>query len=443
VAPTTAISRSSASRAARERDLSFARRVRTTPGQLRAASVILIAAVFVLGGVVMVASAARSSAARSFGRDAADLVAAQHLYAELAAADAAASASYLSAGLEPPELRRRYVASLAAAGERLEQVARAAESSPGAHRAVRTISKHLPEYAGLIESARANDRQGFTVGAAYLRQASRLMREELIPAATAVYEDTSHRLAEAFDQGTSPVDVALVLVAGGISIMLLVVVQVLVTRRTHRLMNIGLVLATVIVVIVVGWTIGRLAAEQSALEAARREGSDAVQVFSAMRILALRAHNDDNLVLIDRGGGEQYVSDYEAIERRLEGAEGNGGLMRLADAVATGENAADRVEDVRAQLAAFTEAHGAVREHDDAGAYEEAVSVAVTREADAARALDDTLRTEVDRAGADLLDRSADARSGFALLVAAGVVLSLIAAGLVLVGLQPRIEEYR
>ena len=270
-----------------------------------------------------------------------------------------------------------------------------------------------------------------------------MIRDDLVPAATIVYEEASQRLGDAFDQGTSSTDVVLVVITAAVAVVLLLLVQWFVARRTHRILNIGLSVATVIVVVVTASTLVQFVTEQDALVATRREGSDAVQALSAMRILALRAHNDDNLVLIDRGGGEQYLTDYDTIERRLLGTNGHGGMLAVADEVAAHRDESARMEPVHTQLADFTAAHRDVRERDDAGTYEAAVDLALTREAGAATSLDDTLRTEIARAQSDLEDHAADAQGGFDLLIAVVIVLSLIGAALVLIGLQPRIEEYR
>ena len=51
---------------------------------------------------------------------------------------------------------------------------------------------------------------------------------------------------------------------------------------------------------------------------AQRMGSDSVQVLSAARILALRAQADESLALVARGGGDQYLTDFDAVARKLD-----------------------------------------------------------------------------------------------------------------------------
>ena len=118
------------------------------------------------------------------------------LYGFLADADATASIIFLQAGLEDPALHQRYLGDLRKASEQLAIVARQVGSTSGAQKAVGTIAEGLPLYAGDVDSARANIRQGFPVGASYLRDASDRMRGQggfatrggMLPAATALYE---------------------------------------------------------------------------------------------------------------------------------------------------------------------------------------------------------------------------------------------------------------
>ena len=57
--------------------------------------------------------------------------------------------------------------------------------------AAERLGSELPIYADLVEAARTNSRLELLVGAAYLRDASELMRTEILPAATAIYEDAA------------------------------------------------------------------------------------------------------------------------------------------------------------------------------------------------------------------------------------------------------------
>jgi hypothetical protein len=166
-------------------------------------------------------------------------------------------------------------------------------------------------------------------------------------------------------------------------------------------------------------------------------------VLSAARILNLRAQNDDNLALIQRGGGEQYVADYDVVADRIGDVDGTRGLFRFTRTIGAREGDLAATQQLGQQLGDVMAAHRAVRTADDGGEYGDAVRLATTDEARAVAALDGGLRTQVRRARADFARQAADARGGFDALTIAIAVLTLIALALVVVGLQRRMAEYR
>ena len=142
----------------------------TTPGLLRAASVVLIVGLLALGVVAATSASARGDAARAVGFESApELLAAQNLYVALSDADATASTIFLTPGRETPELRQHYLDDLEQAGRDLAAVSGDADTSPAVRRAIATITEQLSVYVGRIDTARANIQQGNVVGAAYQR----------------------------------------------------------------------------------------------------------------------------------------------------------------------------------------------------------------------------------------------------------------------------------
>jgi hypothetical protein len=416
----------------------------TTPGRLRLASIVLVAALVLVGVVAGLATTARRDATRSVADEGTtELVTAENLIAALADADAATSTAYLRPGIEPQDLRQRYDDDIETAGRYLARLAAATGTAPDARRAVQTISKTLPTYTAKIEASRANDRLGKSVSSSYLRSASMLMREEILPAATVVYTHASGRLDDAYRSGTSMTEIALVAGVGAIALAVLIGLQLYLFARMHRMFNMALAAATGVLVVLLVWTLVAFGSQQSDLVGAQRHGSDAVQVLSATRILALRAHNDDNLVLIERGGGEQYLADYEVMAARIGGDHGHGGLLDVADRIAARGGATERIDGLRARYVDVRTAHDAVRQADDDGHYEDAVAIANQEKAPAVDAFDRDVGIEIARARVELDQRAVDARSGFDVLLIVIPVLTAGAALLVLVGLQRRIGEYR
>ena len=176
----------------------------TTPGRLALVSIAVVIGAVCFGAMALIAGQARSRAANSAKTDTEPLLAeAANLYASLSDANATATTTFLVGGLEPPARRARYLADVASASNSLASLTRQVGTAAGARDSVATIAAQLPIYAGLIEAARANNRQGLPVGAAYLRQASNLLDTTILPAAGRLYTIEAQRLRDDYDTGTS------------------------------------------------------------------------------------------------------------------------------------------------------------------------------------------------------------------------------------------------
>ena len=227
--------------------------LRTTPGLVRLFSVVAvvgIVAVGVLGTSVLTTRRdAVESVATSSGQQ---LATASELYASLAAADATASSALLRTGSERPEVRDRYRADLDRAELLLTELSERADISPTTQDAIRVIETQLSAYAERVAAARTNRRFGQPVGAAYMRVASAQMRDEILPAATTVWRDAAVRLQDDYETGTSSSWPIVFGAAGGVVALGLVALSVFLMLRTRRLLNPGVLVATVLLLAAVG-----------------------------------------------------------------------------------------------------------------------------------------------------------------------------------------------
>jgi hypothetical protein len=415
----------------------------TTPGRLRVAmgAVVLVA---ILAGLVVVAvtSVRRNAADAVATRDEPLMVEADGLYASLADADATAATTFLRGGQEPSALRARYLADVRRASAQLADLGRRVEG-PAQARAVAAAAAGLPTYTGLVETARANNRQGFPVGAAYLREASDLMRERILPAAGELYAAEAQRLGEHQRTGTSGGGVVAVLLACAAVLAVLVGAQVFLFQRTHRVFNVPLVAASLVVVVVMAWGAIAMASARDSLIRAQRDGSDAVQVLSAARILWLRVQADESLALVARGSGPQYVDDVDRVLALLEPPQG---LLAMASRLAARTGSEAGVRDLTGTLGAIRAQHARVARLEKAGDYGAAIRLAVgggSREAALGDRLNRRFGALLSEAQRRFQVAADDARSALSGLAVGIPLLFVLAAGLALFGLQQRLDEYR
>jgi hypothetical protein len=222
----------------------------------------------------------------------------QQIYRALSDADATAASAFLSGGLEPQTSRQRYLADISAASARLEDATAIAGGSL-ASADLATLSKGLPVYAGDVETARADNRLGLPLGAAYLREASSLMRGKLLPAARNITAQASRQLLAASGKATGLPLVGLLLVMAVITGYVLLRSQRWLSRQFHRRLSPGLVAATAAAAISVVWLAVSLTAGRADLLGAQTHGSGPVAALGLADIAALRAHADESLTRID------------------------------------------------------------------------------------------------------------------------------------------------
>ena len=269
------------------------RLARTTPGVVGIIAV-AVAACCVLAGLVCGAQLDGRIAEHNAVLDRSEPLAysAQNLYAALSAADAAAASAFLSGGIETAAMRARYKQALADAASALADVT-AGTTDAEARTAVADMSAKLAAYTGLVESARANNRQGFVIGSAYLREASSLMQTALLPGAEKIYSSNLATLNDDQRAVGSVPTVGLVLL--GLVLAAIVVGSVILVGRTNRQFNLGLIVTAAAALLVIGWIVVATRLAAGNIEDSQTEGTARFGQLAKARILAQQARTDETL----------------------------------------------------------------------------------------------------------------------------------------------------
>jgi hypothetical protein len=415
----------------------------TTPGWLSMAMVTLSVLGVVAGVAAAVGAGQRSSLVDDVRARRGPLaVQAQLLYRSLSDADATAAAAFLSSGAEPPALRTRYLNDIAGASAALAAVGSAGETDGAA---VAALTASLPTYTSLVETARTYNRLNLPLGAAYLREASGLMRESLLPAASRLYQWETDRLGSDRSGAAEVPWLAIPLVL--ISLAALIYLQRYLYRRMHRVLNVGLVTATAGAAVLALWLTLSWVGVAASLSASQRDGSGQVEQVAQARITALRARADESLTLVARGSGAAFETDFTTNMAALTGPDGRGGLLGQARARATDPTVRAALDSAITAVARWRTVHTKIRELDDGGKYPEAVTLAVG-DADTSAA---AVFTQVDAGLATAIGSASnafDARSYDAALSLWGTgvglaLLTVVVVAGVVVGLRQRIGEYR
>jgi hypothetical protein len=416
---------------------------RTTPAKLRAMLIGLLAVSFLWGVVAAWTVAEHASAADNVVTVSEPLsLDAQQIYRALSDADATEAAAFLSGGLEPLALRRRYEADIAQAARHLEAATAAAGQSAAGLR-LATLSTELPVYAGLVETARADNRLGLPLGAAYLREASGLMRATLLPAASDLYAAENAQLAAADDRATGLPYLAVATAV--LALLVLLASQRWLARRTNRVINPGLLVAALATLAALVWLVSSLVVARTHLTAARDRGSVPVEALARADIAALQAHADESLTLIDRRGDDSFQANYISLRKRL--APGPTTLLTEAAVAAAGSPAGRLAKKAVGDGSLWFAAHRELRSMDDGGDYADAVGSAIgSQPGDSGLAfsrLDTDLTTAISVDQASFRSAGRAGRAALASVEAGMIALCLLMAAASAWGISRRLREYR
>jgi hypothetical protein len=371
---------------------------------------------------------------------------AQRIYSRLSDANDAATTAFLTGGIEPAATMQRYQSDISAAEAAIQSAT--AQGGPGTGAAaedLNALAADLPTYTQEIGNASADNRLALPLGAAYLREASGLMRNTLLVDAKDLYAAENASLSGASARATGLPLFCVTVVIGLAAAYVLYRASRWLRGRTNRVLNVGLVAAGVTVVVSLAWLATAYLGARSDLLHAQARGSATVEAIAQVGIAAQEAHADESLTLIDNTGDDAYQTDYRKQENAL--GPGAGTLLTAASTAAQGTPAAPAVAAAVSDARAWFAAHAHVRVLDDNGNHPKAVvSVLGTGPGDAGASftrLSDDLTSAVtsDQAVFDATARSAS--SAYTALEAGVIVVALLMAAACAWGLSRRLAEYR
>ena len=344
------------------------------------------------------------------------LVRVQSIQSTLYRADALATNAFLIGGLEPPAQRQEYDAAI-------DQVSRAitdaAEAQPADRAVLADLNSTVNRYSTSVELARANNRQGFPVGAEYLLTAGGQLRAQAGPIITALVDANAQRSEDAMG-AQHPL---LLLLPGLVALVLLFWVNRRLAARFRRRFNLGIVAAAVAVAVLTLVAVvvsqGQHSANQDLLDGTYKDAVDA----ASARTAGNDAKANESLRLIKRGSGQVYEDAWA-----------------VADAKVRDTTSAD------AAWARYEAVHRRIVTLDDNGRWDDAVALATTtapRGSTAAfETFDDQSRDTVARSGRTTTDELRSGNTGILVLAVVTLLAGLAAAGAAAWGVGQRRREY-
>ncbi len=320
---------------------SVARRIselaKTTPGRLRLLSVLVgavLAAVSVQALANMTTMTDKTKRIRT--GSAPVVIASEQLRSSLAEADTAASTNFLSSAFLDRKQTRNYDDALARASASLEEISQRFGPSVEAHQLLVRVQANILRYATLIERARAESKFGDGAGAAKsLVAASTLLRDRIdtdlvvpIGETTATTSIMSLQVLtqKLIDHESSKAKRKVIIILSFlVGLFVLVAAQLYLYKKTRRLFNIPLLLASLFMVSSLIWVVKAGDAQRRDMRIASDEIRVRLDDVASLRSDVSSLERSNNRLLIDNrsikgteaeqivigstGGDEQYPSD--------------------------------------------------------------------------------------------------------------------------------------
>lgn len=346
----------------------------TTPGAMTIIMVLLTAWILAAGITMAQSSDSRRGALGDLISSAEPTsYAAHNLYTSLSVADTTATMSFVQSGSDARDSQDEYNEALRHANLAATQVATGIPGSDASTMQLITdIQQNLPIYTGLIETARTHYRLGNPVGTAYLAEASALMRAQILPAAANLFQRTSDQVRTQQEDLTTPQWGPLLGLF--LAVLLLVLAQYWLYRRTHRRLNKGFLVATALMSVALLWCLIAGALTWNAGITGFSEAASPMSSLTNARIKAQQARTAETLTLVRRraveADGGAFGKSTDQVASALE--------AYRSSALGKSQNAAASANHADGALQQWREAHQRLVSAQQAGDYPSASRVALS-----------------------------------------------------------------
>jgi hypothetical protein len=417
----------------------------TTPTALRMLSVALVVLSLAWGALAGWTVSQHSAAASAVVHTDQPLaLAAQQMYRSISDADVTVTSAFLASSQPPLATLQRYRADIATAAAELTTLNGTGQGNRQLTAAIAAASAGLPVYTGYVAQAQAEYALGYPLaGGSFLQVASEQAHLVLLPAAKTIYTLEDNALTATGGQATAVLPVIAALVLAIITGFVLVRAQRWLTRRTHRVFNLGLLTASAALLISVVWLVATFAVARSDLTRGIDHGSSPAASLAQASIEVQQARGDEILNLISRTGATSFEQDYKSVRAQI--GPGTGTLLTTAAAASQGQ-AADQVAAAARDATTWYAVNDQVYRLDLTAAYAAETNLVIGTGAGSSAAGFDQLESDIGAAiAADNASFQTSASAGadaYGPVEGAVIAAALLMAGGCALGIGRRIREY-
>ncbi len=282
-------------------------------------------------------------------------------------------------------------------------------------------------------------------GGSFMQVASEKMHLTLLPAAGASYARENARLTAESAGATGLPWIAVAVVLAVVIGFGLYRVQRWLTRRTHRVVNYGLLAASAMLVVGAAWLVIAFAVARSDLQHGVGSGSAPAQTLARASIAVQQARRDEVVNLISRSGDAPFKQNFQAVRAKV--GPGPGTLLTDAATSSLGGPGARPAASAAADASAWYATNEQVYRLDSAAQYPAETQLVIGTGPGSSAAGFGRLETDLSQAiAADQATFRSGAAAGagaFGGLEAGIIVASVLMAAGCAWGLSRRLAEYR
>ena len=312
----------------------FRAHIATTPGRLQfyAGAVVFLA--IVVWMVVQWGLTETTHVVQTVGKDSVpSIIAAQKIRSGLADMDANAANAYLGEGQQVQAAVKAFEDDRVKVTDSLVSAAQNITYGNEERPPIVQMTDGVQVYAAYVQTARL---RGFPTGLPDLRRASVLLHEQLLPAAEKLDQVNYSHLDAEYNGGKGRIEIAIVLlVVSGLALLaLLGWVQLDMVRRFHRVLNLPLLAASVVVLFYIGGSVASLLHTQGSLRRAKMDAFDSVHALWKARAIANDANGDESFYLLEADHPDakaQYEQAFFQKSKQIVDGDLNDGAVSAAE----------------------------------------------------------------------------------------------------------------
>lgn len=318
------------------------------------------------------------------------------------------------------------------------------------------ISSNISAYEYVVGGAVAN---GAEISVDQFMEANRLMQQRILPASTALNRVNLEQLERIYGSYQSSINLLIVLlILVGIGFLaVLVLVQIYLFKRTHRVLNPGLMLAAILFTASLIYSTGSLNSIKRDLDVAKNDAFTSINALWNAKSTAYNAKSIQSLYLLHEGTGIVQTADtinFDSSSKRIystpNAALGEGeseGYLNAALKNITSKDARTSTEDAITSWVTYVEIDRDVHSYEYDSRHAEAVALSVGNEPGQGNfqfeRFDKTL-TESININKNSFDNSINsAFKTLNILPYVIIVILLLVAAACMLGMKPRLNEYR